>query len=133
MMKKVMTAMMALMTVFGLTACGNGGSTTSPAVTDSTPGVTTPAGTTSPAAANEVTYSAKSEADEKGSSAELSVTWAGDTITKVDWKEYSNGTLKDENYGKDFGEEQFKKAQDALKGSQTYHQSGRRFGRNQQL
>ena len=52
------------------------------------------------------TYTAKSEEDAYGSSAELTVTYdEKGNISEVQWKEYSYGELKDEQYGKEAGDE----------------------------
>lgn len=50
----------------------------------------------------------------------MTVTWDGDTIKAVDWKEYSDGAIKDENYGKESGEDNYKKAQVAIEASKKY-------------
>jgi len=65
-------------------------------------------------------YTAQSEKDERGNYATVKITVAGGKITAVDWKELtSDGKEKDENYGKQSGEENYKKAQDALNASKT--------------
>ena len=67
------------------------------------------------------TYTAKSEEDAYGSSAELTVTYdEKGNISEVQWKEYSYGELKDEQYGKEAGDEAYEKAQSALKASRGY-------------
>ena len=67
------------------------------------------------------TYKAESTKDAYGNSAELAITLGeGGKIVSVDWKEYANGVLKDENYGKDLPQEQYESAQKAVAGSATY-------------
>lgn len=120
-MSKKLTASLLAATALALAACGNSTDakdtpspeSTAPATSAIQPTETmiTSAGTTA---------TATSQADDQGSSATLSVTWEGDKIIGVQWNEYTGGEPKDENYGKDLGEELYKSAQDALKGSATY-------------
>lgn len=70
-------------------------------------------------------YSVQSEPDKHGNYATLKITVKDDRITTVDWKELTkDGKEKDENYGKNPGgkEEDYKKAQNALKISKAFSQ-----------
>jgi major membrane immunogen (membrane-anchored lipoprotein) len=66
------------------------------------------------------TYEAKSDPDKEGNSGTIKITVSGAKITAVEWKEYYNGALKDENYGKESGDKVYAIAQKARKGSSTY-------------
>lgn len=123
-MKKTITILLTLSLALGLSACANNDNAASPSAT-TTPSATvaaTPSASASSTAAatGETKTTAKSDPDENGSHAEMTITWDGDTIKAVDWKEYSDGVLKDENYGKEAGDDNFKKAQVAVDASKKY-------------
>ncbi|MCX7749526.1 MAG: FMN-binding protein [Clostridia bacterium] len=64
-------------------------------------------------------YSAKSDPDERGNYGEMKIKVSDGKIAEVDFKEFTPKGPKDENYGKG-NEENYKKAQDALKAAKTY-------------
>ncbi|NSW90833.1 MAG: FMN-binding protein [Firmicutes bacterium] len=70
------------------------------------------------------TWKAESQPDDYGNTALVEITIKDGKITDVVWKEMSNGKEKDEDYGKKDGkienQENYDKAQKAIKASKTY-------------
>ena len=96
-MKRMTLAILAMMMILALVGCGKKDE------------------------AKKDTYTAKMAADSYGNSAEIQIRLDEDgKISAVDWKEYNNGSIKDEKYGQDLSQEQYDAAQKAIVASKTY-------------
>ncbi len=73
---------------------------------------------------NDGTYEAKSSTDDNGGHAEVVVVVKDQKIDSVKYTTYDDkGNVKDENYGKDSGSDEFyQKAQNAVKGMKSYEE-----------
>ncbi len=96
-MKKSILAIISIIIVLGLTACGED-------------------------ALNDGTYEGVSSKDDDGGYATVSVVVKNGEIESVDYKSFDEkDQIKDENYGKDSGNDQFyKRAQTAVAGMKSY-------------
>jgi len=66
-------------------------------------------------------YEGQSTPDSRGAYAVVKIEVKNGKITSAEFLQYnSDGSLKDENYGKTSGEENYKKAQEALEASKKY-------------
>lgn len=69
----------------------------------------------------EGTYEGRSTPDSRGAYSTVTIEVSDGKIASAEFLQYNaDGTLKDESYGEEAGEESYKKAQDALKFSQQY-------------
>jgi major membrane immunogen (membrane-anchored lipoprotein) len=83
-------------------------------------------------------YSAKSEADDSGAWAEVSITISGEKIAGCDFvTRQKDGSVKDENYGKINGEisnrDYYAKAQLAVSAMKKYEEEFQRSGRHKDV
>lgn len=96
-MKKILTSVILVSLMVVLTACGGGGKL------------------------QIGSYEGQSSKDSRGGYGVVKIEVKDGKITSAEFLQYNgDGSLKDESYGKDSGEENYKKAQEALEASKQY-------------
>lgn len=97
-MKRLLVVIISICMIIALAACGE-----------------------SKAQLQDGTYEGKSEPDSRGGYGVVKIEVKDGKITSAEFLQYnSDGSLKDESYGKDAGEENYKKAQAALEAAGKY-------------
>jgi len=95
-MKKIAVSLISVLLIFVLAACGG-------------------------AKLKDGSYEGQSTPDSRGGYGTVKIEVKDGKITSAEFLQYNaDGSLKDENYGKESGEENYKKAQNALESSQKY-------------